>query len=112
MSGEHPSRLLASGPVSTLAAAPQGAGGEAQAPSGRPIPAFSLTVDVFVGLGVAVALIALVFLTSSSIDQTVTGPNTWSEIVITFLGVGACAAAVVVGGRGRAWGVGAAALFA
>jgi O-antigen ligase len=61
---------------------------------------------------VAAALVGLVFLTSSSIDQTVTGPNTWSEIAIVFLGVGACAAVVLVGGRGRAWGAGALALFA
>ena len=55
---------------------------------------------------------ALVFLTSSSIDQTVTAGNTWSQIVITFLGAGACAAVVLVGGRGRAWGAGTVALLA
>jgi hypothetical protein len=61
---------------------------------------------------VAAALVALVFLTSSSIAQTVTGDNTWSEIVITFLGAGACGAVVLTGGRGRAWGGPAVALFA
>ena len=60
----------------------------------------------------AAALVALVFLTSSSIDQTVTAGNTWSEIVITFLGAGACAAVVLIGGRGRAWGAPAVAMFA
>ena len=60
----------------------------------------------------AVALVALVFLTSSSADQTVTAANTWTEIVITCLGAGACAAVVLIGGRGRAWGAPAVALFA
>ncbi len=41
-----------------------------------------------------------------------TGPGTWTEIAITLLGTGACAAAVLVGGRGRAWGAPAVALFA
>jgi hypothetical protein len=71
-----------------------------------------LTGDRIAGLGVAAALVALVFLTSSSSDQTVTGPNTWSEIALTFLGVGACAAVILVGGRGRAWGAPAVALLA
>jgi len=111
MSGEATSRLVASASVSTLAAAPQGAGEGAPAPSARPTASISPTLDVIVGLGVAAALVALVFLTSSSIDQTVTGANTWSEIAITFAGVAACAAVVLVGGRGRAWGAGTLALF-
>jgi hypothetical protein len=78
----------------------------------RPQPSARLTRDLIAGLAVAAALVALVFLTSSSIDQTVTGPNTWSEIAITFLGAGACAAAVLIGGRGRAWGAPAVTLFA
>jgi hypothetical protein len=61
---------------------------------------------------VAAVLVALVFLTSSSIDQTVTGEGTWSEIAIMFLGAGACAAVVLIGARGRAWGAPAAAWFA
>lgn len=71
-----------------------------------------MTRDLLTGLGVAASLVALVFLTSSSIDQTVTGPGTWSQIAITFLGAGACAAVVLVGGPGRAWGAPAVALFA
>ena len=63
-------------------------------------------------MAVAAGLVALVFLTSSSIDQTVTGANTWSEIAITWLGVGACAAVVLIGGQGRAWGAPVVALFA
>ncbi|HEY2321111.1 MAG TPA: O-antigen ligase family protein [Solirubrobacteraceae bacterium] len=98
--------------MSTLAAAPESAGEGAPAPPDRLTASLSLTPDVLVGLGVAAALVALVFLTSSSIDQTVTGPNTWAEIAITFLGLGACAAVVLVGGRGRLWGGGTVALFA
>jgi hypothetical protein len=109
--GRRP-RLLASAPVSTLVPAPPGAGEGAPAPASRPHSSASLPRDLIAGLAVAVALVALVFLTSSSIDQTVTGENTWSEIVITFLGAGACAAVVLVGGRGRAWGAPAVALFA
>jgi hypothetical protein len=71
-----------------------------------------MTRDLLVGLGVAASLVALVFLTSSSIDQTVTGTGTWTQIAITFLGAGVCAAAVLVGGRGPAWGAPAIALFA
>ena len=89
MSGDGTSRLVASATVSTLAAAPQGAGEGAPAPPARPTASISPTLDVIVGLGVAAALVALVFLTSSSIDQTVTGTNTWSEIAIVFAGVGA-----------------------
>jgi hypothetical protein len=112
MTSERTSRLLASSPVSTLAPAPQGTGGGEPAPSPGSIAAISLTRDGIAGLVVATALVALAFLTSSSSDQTVTGPNTWTEITLTFLGAGACAAAVLVGHRGPAWGAPAVALFA
>jgi hypothetical protein len=98
--------------VSTLVPAPPGAGEEAPAPASRPHPHVTLTRDLIGGVALAAALVALVFLTSSSIDQTVTGGNTWSEIVITFLGAGACAAVVLTGGRGRAWGAPAVAVLA
>jgi hypothetical protein len=61
---------------------------------------------------VAASLVALVFLTSSSIDQTVTATGTWTQITVTLLGAGVCAAAVLVSGPGRAWGAPAVALFA
>jgi hypothetical protein len=112
MTDDPKTRLLASAPVSTLAPAPQGTGERAPAPPSRPSARITWTSDLLAGLGVAAALVALVFLTSSSSDQTVTGPNTWSEIALTFLGVGACAAVVLVGGRGRAWGAPAIGLFA
>jgi hypothetical protein len=112
MAPDHTPRLVASAPVSTLAPAPQSAGEGAPAPSPRPTAAISVARDVIAGLGLTAAVVALVFLTSSSIDQTVTGPGTWSEIAVTFLGAGACAAAVLVGARGRLWGTPAVALFA
>ena len=112
MAPERRPRLLASADVSTLVPAPPGAGEGAPAPASRPHSSVALRRDMIAGLTVAVALVALVFLTSSSIDQTVTGDNTWSEIVITFLGAGACAAAVLIGGRGRAWGAPSVAIFA
>ncbi len=112
MAPERRPRLLASAPVSTLVPAPPGAGEGAPAPASRPHSSVSLTRNLIAGLAVAAALVALVFLTSSSIDQTVTAANTWSQIVITFLGAGACAAVVLIGGRGRAWGAPAVALFA
>jgi hypothetical protein len=74
------------------------------APSAAPSRSAWPTRDGIAGLGVAAAMVALVFLTSSSIDQTVTASNTWSEIAITLLGAGACAAVVLIGGRGPAWG--------
>lgn len=112
MAEDQTTRLLASAPVSTLAPAPQGIGKGAPAPPPRPTALVSLTRDAVAGLGVAAALVAMVFLTSSSSDQTVTASNTWTEIALTFLGTGACAAIVLVGRRGRAWGAPAVGLFA
>ncbi len=112
MASERRPRLLASAPVSTLVPAPPGAGEGAPAPASRPHFSVSFSRDLIAGLAVAAALVALVFLTSSSIDQVVTGQNTWSQIVITFLGAGACAAVVLIGGRGRAWGAPAVAWLA
>ena len=110
---KHPTtRLLASAPVSTLVPAPPGSGEGAPAPASRPHSSVSLSRDLIASLAVAAALVALVFLTSSSADQTVTGENTWSEIVITFLGAGACGTVVLIGGRGRAWGAPAVAWLA
>jgi hypothetical protein len=112
MANDPTTRLLASAPVSILAPAPQGTDDGAPAPPPRPSASIVLTGNLVAGLGVAAALVALVFLTSSSVDQTVTAGNTWSQIAITFLGAGACAAVVLIGGRGRAWGAPAVAMFA
>ncbi len=112
MAPDSTPRLLASAPVSTLVPAPTGAGEAAPAPASRPHGTVPASRDLIAGSVVAVALVALVFLTSSSIDQTVTGQNTWSEIAITVLGVGAGAAVVLVGARGRAWGAASVGLFA
>jgi cytochrome c-type biogenesis protein CcmH/NrfG len=81
-------------------------------PVSRPDLPVSHTRDLITGLAVAAGLVALVFLTSSSIDQTVTATGTWSEIAVTWFGAVACAAVVLIGGRGRAWGAPAVALFA
>jgi cytochrome c-type biogenesis protein CcmH/NrfG len=74
------------------------------APSSTPTRSAWPTRDGIAGLGVAAALVALVFLTSSSLDQTVTASNTWSEIAVMLLGAGACVAVVLIGAPGRAWG--------
>jgi len=72
-----------------------------------------ITGDVIIGLLLAAGLVALAFLTSGAIDQTAaTAANTWSEIVVTLLGAAACACAIVLGARGRAWGAITVALFA
>src|ERR1700761_5180189 len=105
-------RLLASTSVSTLAPAPLGTGEGEPAPPSRPIAAVSVTPGCIAGLAIAAALVAVAFLTSSSSDQTVTGPDTWTEIVLLFLGAGACGAVVLTGGHGRAWGGAAVGLFA
>ncbi|MGH2856702.1 MAG: O-antigen ligase family protein [Solirubrobacteraceae bacterium] len=65
-------------------------------------------------IALAAGVVALAFLTSSGADPSgaVTGAYAWSEIAVTVLGAGACAAAVWVGGRGRAWGAPAVALLA
>jgi hypothetical protein len=97
--------------VSTLAAAPERAGQEVQT-SARPAGSPLLTVDVLLGLGLTAVLVALVFLTSNTIDQTVTASGTWSEIALTFAGAVACAAAVLLSARARAWGAVTAGLFA
>jgi hypothetical protein len=112
MANDPTTRLLASAPVSILAPAPRGTDDGAPAPPPRSSASIALTGNLVAGLGVAAALVALVFLTSSGIDQTVTADNTWSQIAITFLGAGACGAVVLTGGRGRAWGAPAVAIFA
>jgi tetratricopeptide (TPR) repeat protein len=46
------------------------------------------------------------------VDQIVTTPDTWSEIVVTLLGTAACAGVVLLGARGRAWAAVTIGLFA
>jgi hypothetical protein len=97
--------------VSTLATAPERAGERdpaSSAAAGAPSP----RTNLILGTGLAAALVALAFLTSSSIDQTVTPAGTWSEIAVTILGVGACAVMIIAGRRARAWGAASVALFA
>ena len=110
--------LLASGNVSTLAAAPQsGAGPRDSASSasepGSPRPNVAGTLIVVLCL--SAALVAIAFVTSGSVAQTTaTTGNTWTEIAVTLLGAGAVAAAVLGAGlrRARAWGAGTVGLMA
>jgi hypothetical protein len=97
--------------VSTLAAAPERPGEQVPASSASPGPP-SPTTGAILGSGLATALVALAFLTRGSIDQTVTGPGVWSEIAVTLLGAAACIAMVLLGARGRGWGLGSVVLFA
>jgi hypothetical protein len=97
--------------VSTLAAAPERPGEQvpaSSAPAGSPAP----TTDAVLGFGLAVALVVLAFLSTSSSDQTVAGTGVWSEIAVTLLGAAACVAMVLLCARGRGWGVTSVVLFA
>jgi hypothetical protein len=69
---------------------------------------FRLSVDAALGLGFGAALTLIAFVTTGG---NALGPNTWTEIVLTILGAGVAVAALVVGGRGRQWGLATFALF-
>jgi tetratricopeptide (TPR) repeat protein len=105
--------LLASGRVSTLAAAPEGAGPDQPVPpTGAPR---RISGDALLGVCLSAGLVAVAFTTSSGVDQTTaTSGNTWTEIVLTLLGAAAIAAAVLGAGRkrARAWGAGTVGLMA
>ncbi|MGA2009490.1 MAG: O-antigen ligase family protein [Solirubrobacteraceae bacterium] len=58
------------------------------------------------------ALVAVAFLTSASADQQVTAANTWTEIAVAVMGLGACGAVVLIGARAPAWGAATIGLFA
>lgn len=65
------------------------------------------TGDLVICVALAAALTVLAFVTTGAgLDQsiTVSGPDTWAEIVLTLLGAGACATLLLVAARGRAWG--------
>ena len=70
------------------------------------------TTMVILGAGLAAALVALAFLSSTSVDQVVTAAGTWSEIAVTLLGAAACIVMVLFGERARAWGAASIVLFA
>jgi tetratricopeptide (TPR) repeat protein len=72
------------------------------------------SADVPLVLGLAAGLAVLAFSTTGGIDQAiaVSAANTWAQIVITLLGAGACAAMLVLGAPGRAWGGVTVTLFA
>ncbi len=70
--------------------------------------------DFLIGLGLAAVLILLAFVSTGGFDQsiTVSAADTWAEIAITLLGAAACAAVLLFGAPGRAWGAVTVALFA
>lgn len=109
--------LLASGSVSTLAAAPESGAGpddSASSPS-RPGSPSGAVGGALIVLCLSAALVTIAFVTSGSVDQTTaTTGNTLTEIVLTLLGAGAVVAAVLGCGlsRGRAWGAGTVGLMA
>jgi hypothetical protein len=109
----RPAALIASATVTTAATAPEGAAPEAapaasSTPSPRPRPG----LDAVIGLALAVALGALAFTTSGGFDALAASGDTWSEIAVVALGAAACAAVVILGARGKAWGGVTVALFA
>ena len=72
------------------------------------------TGDAVIALCLAAVLIILAAVTTSGVDEsiTVSGAGTWAEIVITLLGAGAVAAALVLSAPARLWGATTIALFA
>jgi hypothetical protein len=72
------------------------------------------TGDAVGGLALAAGLTVLAFVTTGGFDQsiTVSGANTWSEIVITLVGASACAGTLLLGARQPRWGAVTVGLFA
>jgi hypothetical protein len=105
--------LLAFASVPSLAAAPERAG-EAEPAQHTPHPTRTgpFTLDVLLGLVVAAGLLSLAFVTSGSVGQVITASNTWAEITLTVIGAAGCAASILLGARGDAWGAVTVGLFA
>lgn len=96
--------------VPSLRVAPPGgasakgrAGGRATARLG------TLSVDVVLGIGLAVGLAVIAFVTTGGENL---GPNTWTEIVLTIIGAALATAVLLIGAPGRAWGGATVAMFA
>jgi O-Antigen ligase len=105
--------LLASGPVTSVAPAPQGAAHEVDPAASGTTPSRTRPgIDAVLGLVLATALVVLAFTTTGGFDSIAQPGDTWSEIAVAVLGVGACCAVVVCGARARAWGGATIALFA
>jgi len=93
--------------VSSIATAPEGAApGESRATHPSRVRTLGANLDVAVGLGLAAALCAIVFLATGGTDTggTDLGPNTWVQIVLVLIGAGAGVLVLVKGARGPAWG--------
>ena len=105
--------LLASAPVTSVAPAPQGAAHEVDpAASGTTPRRTRQGTDAVFGLILAAALVVLAFTTTGGFDGVAQPRDTWSEIAVVALGVGACCSVVVYGARAHAWGGATTALFA
>ena len=105
--------MLASGSVSTLAAAPQGAAPGDPAPLTPPADRERLP-DALIGLCLTAGLLAVAFVTSGGVDQTdrqrraTPGPRSCSPCSAP----GRSSPSSCGGARGRAWGGGTVALMA
>lgn len=67
------------------------------------------TADAAVGLGLAIGLGIITFVTGGGTDLS---SNTWAEVAVTVVGVALAIAAVALSARGRAWGSVSLLLFA
>jgi O-Antigen ligase len=96
--------------VSSLVTAPErDASGPAPAAARQRAPRIGLSSDATLGLGLAAGFALLAFTTTGGVDLA---PSTWAEIVLTLLGAAVCAAVVLFGAPGRAWGGVSVSLFA
>jgi hypothetical protein len=96
--------------VSTLATAPTRGTPE---PAGEVPPSgarrMGLTADLVVGVALATGFGLIVF---AATGGTELAPNTWVQIALIAIGAGCGLAVILLGARGRAWGVVTVALFA
>jgi hypothetical protein len=96
---------LASPGVSTLASAHSPSAAPALLRLGR----LRVGVDAALGLGFAVALAVITFVTTGGLDLA---PNTWTEIVLLVAGAAVAITALMIGPGTRRWGAVTLALFA
>ena len=80
----------------------------------RPASLIGARPDLITAAGVATAIVALAFLTSSGTDPStpIDGAYTWSLIALVLLSALACATPIARGVRGSRWGAGPIVLFA
>jgi len=96
--------------VSSLVTAPErDAPGPDPAAARRRAAGIRPSRDAVLGLGLAAGFVLLAFTTTGGVDLA---PNTWAEIALLLLGAALCAAVVLSGAPGRAWGAVTVCLFA